>query len=329
MPSDLGQYRLLKSKTSLVRKAFPVQSSHTFAVGSAVFDEPNLVSAAGLVPVMELAEQTGLSRLIGEHVELPSTRVASGAVNAAGKLTTIIAGMMCGADSIDDANVLRAGGTPRVFDEVYAPSTVGILLREFTFGHSNQLAAVAREHLIALAQRTPLLAGTDERMFLDIDSLLRPVYGHQKQGASFGHAKIAGRALLRKGLSPLVTTLSVPTAAPVIAEAGLRGGKTGPRRGVAGRRPARPRARGRPPTQARDHHRPSDRPGRHDHGPGRLRVRHHEGHRRLPGRAGRVLADPEPQPPGHHGDRGHRRRRVHPGALSGRGGRPRHRRVDL
>ena len=129
-----------------------MQSSHTFTVGSAVFDEQNLVSAAGLVPVLELAEQTGLSRLIGEHVDLPSTRVASGAVNPAGKLTTIIAGMMCGADSIDDANVLRAGGTPRVFDEVYAPSTVGILLREFTFGHANQLAAVARAHLVALAR---------------------------------------------------------------------------------------------------------------------------------------------------------------------------------
>src|ERR1700752_4936605 len=195
-----------------------MQSSHTFTVDSAVFDERNLVSAAGLVPVLELAEQTGLSRLIGEHVQLPSTRVASGAVNPAGKLTTIIAGMMCGADSIDDANVLRAGGTPRVFDEVYAPSTVGILLREFSFGHANQLAAVAREHLIALAAGTGLLAGTGEARFLGIDSLLRPVYGQQKQGASFGHAKIAGRALLRKGLSPLITTLSTARVAPVIAE---------------------------------------------------------------------------------------------------------------
>ena len=210
-----------------------MQSSHTFSIESAVFDERNLVSAGGLVPVLELAEQTGLSRLIGEHVELPSTRVASGAVNPAGKLTTIIAGMMCGADSIDDVNVLRAGGTPRVFDEVYAPSTVGILLREFSFGHANQIAAAAREHLIALAARTGLLAGADERMFVDIDSLLRPVYGHQKQGASFGHAKIAGRALLRKGLSPLITTLSRPRAAPVIAEAWLRGGKTGSGRGAA------------------------------------------------------------------------------------------------
>ena len=45
-----------------------MQSSHTFTVDSAVFDERNLVSAAGLVPVLELAEQTGLSELIAEHV---------------------------------------------------------------------------------------------------------------------------------------------------------------------------------------------------------------------------------------------------------------------
>ena len=55
-----------------------MHSSYTFTADSAVFDEQNLVSAAGLVPVMELAEQTGLSRLIDEHVQLPSTRVKSG-----------------------------------------------------------------------------------------------------------------------------------------------------------------------------------------------------------------------------------------------------------
>jgi hypothetical protein len=140
---------------------------------------------------------------------------------------------MCGADSIDDANVLRAGGTPRVFDEVYAPSTLGIFLREFTFGHANQLAAVGREHLVALAERVALLPGIEQRAFLDIDSLLRPVYGHAKQGASFGHAKIAGRALLRLGLSPQITTISTATSAPVIAEARLRSGKAGSGRAAA------------------------------------------------------------------------------------------------
>jgi hypothetical protein len=210
-----------------------MHSSYTFTADSAVFDEQNLVSAAGLVPVLELAEQTSLSRLIDEHVDLPSTRVKSGAVNPAGKLTSIVAAMACGADSIDDAGVLRAGGTPRVFNEVYAPSTLGIFLREFTFGHSKQLAAVARAHLVELAARTPLLAGADERMFLDIDSLLRPVYGHHKQGASFGHAKIASRALLRLGLSPQITTISTASAPPVIAEAQLRSGKAASGRGGA------------------------------------------------------------------------------------------------
>ena len=55
-----------------------MQSSYSFTAGSAVFDEQNLVSSAGLVPVLELAEQTGLSRLIGEHLDLPSTRLRSG-----------------------------------------------------------------------------------------------------------------------------------------------------------------------------------------------------------------------------------------------------------
>jgi len=210
-----------------------VQSSHTFTGGSAVFDEQNLVSAAGLVPVLELAEQTGLWELIDKHVDLPSTRVGSGAVNPAGKLTSIVAAMACGADSIDDANVLRAGGTPRVFAEVYAPSTLGIFLREFSFGHANQLAAVTRAHLVALAACTPLLPGIKERAFVDIDSLLRPVYGHAKQGASFGHAKIASRALLRLGLSPQISTISTATAPPVIAEAQLRSGRAASGRAAA------------------------------------------------------------------------------------------------
>ena len=89
--------------------------------------------------------------------------------------------MCTGADVIDDMNLLRAGGMPALFDQVYAPSTLGIFLREFTFGHSLQLGAVLRRHLIALTARTPLLPGIEERAFLDIDSLLRPVYGHAKQ----------------------------------------------------------------------------------------------------------------------------------------------------
>ena len=62
-----------------------------------------------------------------------------------------------------------------------------------------------------LCDRVDLLPGADEQVFIDIDSLLRPVYGHAKQGASYGHTKIAGKQILRKGLSPLATTISTPS----------------------------------------------------------------------------------------------------------------------
>jgi hypothetical protein len=205
---------------------------HRFAAESAVFDDENLVSLAGLVPVMRLAELTGLGELLAEKVQVGSSRVRSGAVNPAPKLLTLVAGMCAGADSIDDVDVLRSGGTKTLFDRVYAPSTIGTLLREFTFGHARQLESVLRGHLSRLCARADLLPGAGERAFVDIDSLLRPVYGHAKQGASYGFTKIAGKQILRKGLSPLATVISTDTAAPVIAGMRLRAGKTGSAKGA-------------------------------------------------------------------------------------------------
>ena len=40
-----------------------------------------------------------------------------------------------------------------------------------------------------LIERTQLLAGIEQRAFIDIDSLLRPIYGQAKQGASFGQGR--------------------------------------------------------------------------------------------------------------------------------------------
>jgi hypothetical protein len=209
-----------------------VRSLHGWSADAARFDERSLVSCAGLVPVWSLAEQTGLVSLLG-RVRFRTSKVRSGAVNPAGKLACVIAGMTAGADCIDELDVIRAGGMTSLFDGVYAPATLGILLREFTFGHTQQLASAARAHLVALAARTPVLAGADQRVFIDIDSLLRPVYGYAKQGASFGHTKISGKQVLRKGLSPLATTISTPIAAPVVAGIRLRAGKAGSGKGAA------------------------------------------------------------------------------------------------
>ena len=123
-----------------------MQVSHNFMADSAVFDDDNLVSCAGLVPVMTLAEQTALPVLLAEKVHIAEPRIQSGSANPAPKLATVIAGMCAGADSIDDLDVVRCGGMKRLFDGVYAPSTIGTLLREFTFGHVRQLESVLRGH---------------------------------------------------------------------------------------------------------------------------------------------------------------------------------------
>jgi hypothetical protein len=209
-----------------------VRVSHRFTTESVRFDEDNLVSCAGLVPVLGLAQQTRLPEIIAGKVSIKKPRIRSGSANPVPKLVSVIAGMCAGADSIDDLDVLRSGGMPTLFDGVYAPSTLGVLLREFSFGHSRQLESVLREHLVALAEHSELLAGIERQAFIDIDSLLRPVYGHAKQGASYGHTKIAGKQVLRKGLSPLATTISTEHAAPVIAGMRLRAGKTGSGKGA-------------------------------------------------------------------------------------------------
>ena len=208
--------------------------SQVWAAPSAVFDDENLVSVAGLVPVLALAERAGLSELIEARVRVGSNRVASAGVNPAGKLTAIIAGMAAGADCIDDLEVIRSGGMGKLFGGVYAAATLGQFLREFTHGHVSQLASVARAHLLNLIAETPgLLPGIETRALVDIDSLLRPVYGHAKEGASFGHAKVSGRAVLRRGLSPLATTISTGVGAPVLAGIRLRAGRAGSARGAA------------------------------------------------------------------------------------------------
>ncbi|MCA2178929.1 hypothetical protein LDL08_22320 [Nonomuraea glycinis] len=57
-----------------------------------------MIAYGGLAPALRLAERAGLERLAGEYVALSA---AEGA-NAAAKVTTIVAGMACGADDIDD-----------------------------------------------------------------------------------------------------------------------------------------------------------------------------------------------------------------------------------
>lgn len=112
-----------------------MQVSHNFRATSAVFEDDHLVTCAGLVPVMSLATQTGLPELLGDKICIPAPRIKSGSAIPAPKLATLIAGMCAGADGIDDLDVVRCGGMKTLFDAVYAPSTIGTVLRELHGRH--------------------------------------------------------------------------------------------------------------------------------------------------------------------------------------------------
>lgn len=95
--------------------------SHGSSALSASFDEPNLVSCAGLAPVLAAAERAGLAELVGQHLTL----AGEGGVNAAVKVTSLVAGMLAGADCIDDMDLLRHGAMARLFTGVRAPRRWG------------------------------------------------------------------------------------------------------------------------------------------------------------------------------------------------------------
>ena len=185
---------------------------HGFAAG---FDDPNLVSCAGLAPVLQLAERAGLQQLAARHVRIGQP----GGGNADLKIAAVVAGMVAGADCIDDMALLRHGAMSQLFTGVRAPSTLGTFLRTFSFGHVRQLDAVASRFLIDLARQAPLLPGAAELAYVDVDDTLKLTYGYAKQGAGRGYTGV-------KGLNALLAVVSTPAAAPVIAAARLRKGST-------------------------------------------------------------------------------------------------------
>src|SRR5580658_74914 len=202
---------------------------HGLARTQAWFDAPNLVSRAGLVPVMALAQRAGLAGLVADHVR-PGGPCG---VYAELKVPCLVAGMAAGADSIEDMDLLRHGAMPDLFGGIRAPSTLGSHLRSYTWGNVRQLEMVNRLLLGELARRCPLLPGRDTLAFVDIDAMQKRVYGHRKQGAGFGHTKIGGKSLLVRGLNALAATICTPLGAPVIAATRLRGGTANSARGAA------------------------------------------------------------------------------------------------
>lgn len=124
-----------------------MQLLHNPTVIFASFDDHNLISTAGLIPTVALAEKADLTTLAQDRLSITVDK----STNAGAKITILIAGVVAGADSIDDMDLLRRGGMSTLFDRIYAPSTLGSFFRAFTFGHVRQFDAIATINLNAHA----------------------------------------------------------------------------------------------------------------------------------------------------------------------------------
>ena len=162
------------------------------------FDERRLVSNAGLLLTASLADWLGIEETVNESVWLDPR--APGAALPGRKVMSLVHGMVAGADSIDDMNVLRAGSTGRILGHrVMAPSTLGTFLRAFTFGHVRQLDRVLD---VTLQRAWQAGAGPgDGPLVIDLDSFIGEVYGYEKQGAGYGYTH-------KLGYHPIIATRS-------------------------------------------------------------------------------------------------------------------------
>ena len=118
-------------------------SSHILDRLDVSFDDDHAVADAGLV----------LPATLLEHLDAEATAdaVVSRGYRPGRKIITVLAGLLAGADCIDDLAVLRAGATGRILPTTpMAPSTVGTWLRSLTFGHIRQLDRLS-ELLLARA----------------------------------------------------------------------------------------------------------------------------------------------------------------------------------
>jgi hypothetical protein len=197
-----------------------VKASHNLARVAMTFDDDTLLPNGGLTVAALLAQRLGVADLVDEHV----TVVGEAGANSGAKGATVIGTALAGGDCIDDARVLQAGATKRLFDGVRAASTIGIWLRAFVWASVRQLDRVTRELLARAWQAGLGPADLSADLTIDIDSSVVETYGLAKQGGqAFAYTGV-------RGYHPLLASLAQTGE---LLHARLRGGSANTGRGAA------------------------------------------------------------------------------------------------
>jgi len=199
-----------------------MRASHELSRVEVSFDDPNLVSHAGLLQAASLWQRLGMPGVVRRGLRLPGSVGA----NSDAKVATVLLGMLAGADSIDDLGVLRAGATGRLLGAAKAPSTIGTWLRSFTYGHLRQLDAIARQLLLVCWAAGAGPHRLDELLYLDLDSTIVETHGLAKEGVAFGYTGVRGH-------HPLIARVSEPGQPGWIAHTRFRRGNAAAGKGGA------------------------------------------------------------------------------------------------
>jgi hypothetical protein len=184
---------------------------------SVSYDEPNVVSSAGLLPAAALAQKVGLAELVEQRV-----RLAEHGAHGGTKALSVVGSMLAGGDSIDDVALMQSGAMPQLFDQVRAPSTIGTWLRAFKWSNVRELDAVTRGLLARTWAAGAGPADPGGPLTVDLDSTICEVHGRGKQGAAFGYTRV-------RGYHPQLATCA-ETGQVVFSR--LRGGAAGAARGA-------------------------------------------------------------------------------------------------
>ena len=162
------------------------------------FDDEGLVTNAGLLVVTHAGCPAGRGVNRGATVRMAGL---VGGARPGRKVLTLVHSIAAVASHIDHADVLRARETAGVLGHrVMAPSTLGIFLRAFSFGHVRQLESVVGK---VLARAWALGAGPgNSRLVIDVDFTHLRGRGQEETGRgvwvheSFGisHPILATRA---------------------------------------------------------------------------------------------------------------------------------------
>ena len=119
------------------------------------FDEERLISDAGLLVTATLAQRLGIEQLVNESVWLDPQ--LPGACLPGRKVMSLVHGMLVGADSIDDMNVVRAGSTGMILGHrVMAPSTLGTFCGRSRSGTCDSLTGSWTRRSRGRGQRAPV-----------------------------------------------------------------------------------------------------------------------------------------------------------------------------